>query len=97
MIYEICTRKCTQNARFHADFGRFLCVFGNGNRVQQKQMKPGDKTGLLRVRPARTYSNGCKSLSRPNSGKATAEGKGVPVRRNLKEAVGKHLTRRTET
>ena len=49
------------------------------------------------VRPARTYSNGCKSLSRPNSGKATAEGKGVPVRRNLKEAVGKHLTRRTET
>ena len=52
---------------------------------------------LLFVRPARTYSNGCKSLSRPNSGKATAEGKGVPVRRNLKEAVGKHLTRRTET
>ena len=37
MIYKICTRKCTQNARFHTDFGRFLCVFGNGNRVQQKQ------------------------------------------------------------
>lgn len=52
---------------------------------------------LFCVRPARTYSNGCKSLSRPNSGKATAEGKGVPVRRNLKEAVSKHLTRRTET
>ena len=29
------------------------------------------------VRPARTYSNGCESPSRPNSGKATAESKGV--------------------
>ena len=29
------------------------------------------------VRPARTYSNGCKSPSRPDSGKATAESKGV--------------------
>ena len=29
------------------------------------------------VRPARTYSNGCKSPSRPNSGKATAESKGI--------------------
>ena len=36
MNCEICTRKCTRNARFHTDFGRFLCVFGNGNRVQQK-------------------------------------------------------------
>ena len=32
---------------------------------------------ILLVRPARTYSNGCKSPSRPNSGKATAESKGV--------------------
>ena len=32
---------------------------------------------LLFVRPARTYSNGCKSPSRPNSGKATAESKGI--------------------
>ena len=31
----------------------------------------------LSVRPARTYSNGCKSPSRPDSGKATAESKGV--------------------
>ena len=23
MICEICTRKCTRNARFHTDFGRF--------------------------------------------------------------------------
>ena len=32
---------------------------------------------LSRVRPARTYSNGCKSLNRPDSGKVTAKGKGV--------------------
>ena len=29
------------------------------------------------VRPARTHSNGCKSLNRPDSGKVTAKGKGV--------------------
>ena len=29
------------------------------------------------VRPARTYSKGCKSLNRPDSGKVTAKGKGV--------------------
>ena len=29
------------------------------------------------VRPARTYSNGCKSLNRPDSGKVTAKDKGV--------------------
>ena len=29
------------------------------------------------VRPACTYSNGCKSLTRPNSGKCPATGKGV--------------------
>ena len=29
------------------------------------------------VRPARTYSNGYKSLNRPDSGKVTAKGKGV--------------------
>ena len=57
MICEICTRKCTRNARFHTDFGRFLCVFGNGNRVQQKQNEarrqnrastlfPGDNRGF---------------------------------------------------
>lgn len=51
MICEIRTRKCTRNARFHTDFGRFLCVFGNGNRVQQNKMKPGDKTGLLHCSP----------------------------------------------
>ena len=29
------------------------------------------------VRPARTYSNGCKSLTRPYSGKRPGGGKGV--------------------
>ena len=29
------------------------------------------------VRPARTYSNGCKSPTRPNSGKRPANDKGV--------------------
>ena len=32
---------------------------------------------LLIVRPARTYSNGCKSPTRPNSGKRPANDKGV--------------------
>lgn len=31
----------------------------------------------LFVRPAWAYSNGCKSLSRPDNGKATAKDKGV--------------------
>ena len=32
---------------------------------------------LSLVRPARTYSNGCKSPNRPDSGKVTAKDKGV--------------------
>lgn len=32
---------------------------------------------VFSVRPARTYSNGCKSLNRPDSGKVTAKDKGV--------------------
>ena len=43
MIYEHCTRKCTRNARFHTDFGRFLVVFLNSNRVHAKRMKPDVK------------------------------------------------------
>ena len=31
---------------------------------------------LVYVRPARTCSNGCKSLNRPDSGKVTAKDKG---------------------
>ena len=53
---------------------------GTYGGVRGRKTKVGRK--LLRFpptrfRPARTYSNGCKSPSRPNSGKATAEGKGV--------------------
>ena len=33
--------------------------------------------GYFLVRPARTYSNGCKSLKRPDNGKYIANGKGV--------------------
>ena len=33
--------------------------------------------GFMLVRPAWAYSNGCKSLSRPDNGKATAKDKGV--------------------
>ena len=35
------------------------------------------RKGRFAVRPAWVYSNGCKSPSRPDSGKATAESKGV--------------------
>ena len=42
-------------------------------------------------------SNGCKSRTRPDSGKCIAEQQGCPiVRWNLKEAVSKSLVRRTE-
>ena len=34
-------------------------------------------SSVFLVRPARTYSNGCKSLNRPDSGKVTAKDKGV--------------------
>ena len=55
MICEICTRKCTRNARFHTDFGRFSCVFRSFWQmviVYNKRMKPGDKTGLRHCSPA---------------------------------------------
>ena len=55
MICEICTRKCTRNARFHADFGRFSCTFSVVLEmviVYNKRMKPGDKTGLRHCAPA---------------------------------------------
>ena len=34
-------------------------------------------TASFLVRPAWAYSNGCKSLSRPDNGKSTAKDKGV--------------------
>ena len=49
-----------------------------GNGILQKA-KGGGRNRLppIFVRPARTYSNGCKSPNRPDSGKVTAKGKGV--------------------
>ena len=41
-----------------------------------KAGRTSNPTGFF-VRPARTYSNGCKSPNRPDSGKVTAKGKGV--------------------
>lgn len=35
------------------------------------------RASFFLVRPARTYSNGCKSPNRPDSGKVTAKNKGV--------------------
>ena len=42
-----------------------------------KKTPSSQKASFLLVRPARTYSNGCKSLNRPDSGKVTAKDKGV--------------------
>lgn len=42
----------------------------------KKETNPFGSASFL-VRPARTYSKGCKSLNRPDSGKVTAKGKGV--------------------
>ena len=64
MIYEICTRKCTQNARFQADFGRFSCLLCNDNRVQMQMnearrqnrastLYPGDNRGLVTMNVAK--------------------------------------------
>ena len=53
---------------------------GTYGGVRGRKTKVGRK--LLRFpptrfRPAWAYSNGCKSLSRPDNGKATAKDKGV--------------------
>ncbi len=37
-----------------------------------------ESVGIFLVRPARVYSNGCKSLTHPDSGKCLANAKGVP-------------------
>ena len=54
-------------------FGAKCIIF-----VLAKRREPIDKGfSPLFVRPAWAYSNGCKSLSRPDNGKATAKDKGV--------------------
>ena len=47
---------------------------------------------LFFVRPARTYSKGCKSLNRPDSGKVTA--KGEFVRRETESEGSRRQTSR---
>ena len=49
-----------------------------GSRRALKESSDEKSSGdSFSVRPARTYSKGCKSLNRPDSGKVTAKGKGV--------------------
>ena len=43
----------------------------------KKRVSDFSSETLFLVRPAWAYSNGCKSLSRPDNGKATAKDKGV--------------------
>ena len=38
-----------------------------------------DESLVFLLRPARTYSNGCKSPNRPDSGKVTAKDKGNSI------------------
>ena len=45
--------------------------------VYKYKLRPEFPGGVFYVRSARTYTNGCKSLNRPDSGKVTAKGKGV--------------------
>ena len=49
------------------------------------------------VRSARTYSNGCKSLNRPDSGKVTAKGKGKESHTMWHQAIlGKNLRKQQQ-
>ena len=52
---------------------------------------------LFLVRSAWALSNGCKSLTRPNSGKRTAKDKLPMATLGVKEVSGKALAWRTET
>lgn len=47
------------------------------DKGNKKRWKCRSKSTVSLVRPARTYSNGCKSLKRPDNGKYIANGKGV--------------------
>ena len=51
-------------------------VSSEGAIYEKKRLTQKGLVSFL-VRPARTYSKGCKSLNRPDSGKVTAKGKGV--------------------
>ena len=61
--------------------GTFEVILSNKRLFKLMRIKrAGDNRlspAFFIVRPARTYSNGCKSPTRPNSGKRPANDKGV--------------------
>ena len=60
--------------RFQAEVYK---IDSRGAKSPQSELGYIVPDSLFLVRPARTYSKGCKSLNRPDSGKVTAKGKGV--------------------
>ena len=57
MICEICTRKCTRNARFHTDFGRFFVSKNKKIRVHTIERSPAMN------RASTLFPVRCKGLS----------------------------------
>ncbi len=55
----------------------------SNNDKADKIRKMRSLSAFFCVRPARTYSNGCKFLNCPDSGMVTAKGKGVRTRPRL--------------
>ena len=65
----------TEDSRVIVSKSFCMCTKGRDNSLGEGDQKVFSVTPF--VRPARTYSKGCKSLNRPDSGKVTAKGKGV--------------------
>ena len=55
----------------------------SNNDKADKIRKMRSLSAFFCVRPARTYSDGCKSLNCPDNGKVAAKGKGVGTRPRL--------------
>ncbi len=57
------------------------CKYEKGERCPKREQVviiAQLRLGFFLVRPAWVYSNGCKSLTHPDSGKCLAKAKGVP-------------------
>ena len=65
------------SASGHYTRGRSLRINDKAVSVESPPQVSALPPTLSIVRPARTYSNGCKSPNHPDSGKVTAKGKGV--------------------
>jgi len=65
-------------------------------KIIKSHLKVQLSDGLITVRPARTYSNGCKSLNHPDSGNVAARGTCVLHETESEESPGRHLVWRTE-